>query len=185
MSQQQAGFFLRVEAPADADELDALICTAFARNPHSRQTEAQIVARLRKAGHLFLSLVAQSGQPEAAGALVGQVVFTRVTIDGGACGWFGLGPLAVLPERQGAGVGTELVLQGLRSLQREGAAGCVVLGEPGYHGRFGFRSTPALQLPGAPSGCFLVRPFARAVPMGTVHLHPAFELAVAGDWTFP
>jgi putative acetyltransferase len=185
MTPKQTGFFLRLEAPGDADELDAMIRAAFARNPHSRQAEARIVGLLRESGQLFLSCVAQSGQPEAPGALVGQVTFTRVSIDGGACDWFVLGPQAVLPYRQGAGVGATLVRHGLRALQQQGAAGCVVLGEPGYYGRFGFRSTPALQLPGAPPGCFLVRPFARVVPMGTVHLHPAFELAPAADWTFP
>lgn len=185
MRPEQSGFFLRTEAPADADELDAMIRAAFAGNPHSRQTEADIVRQLRKVGDMALSLVAQSGQPDSPGALVGQIVFTRVAIDGGACDWFGLGPLAVLPYRQGAGVGGELVRQGLRALQQQGAAGCVVLGEPGYYGRFGFRSTPALQLLGAQPGCFLVRPFARVVPMGTVHLHPAFDLAPAADWTFP
>jgi putative acetyltransferase len=181
----QPGFFLRAEAPADADELDALIRAAFAGNPHSRHTEAEIVRQLRHVGDMTLSLVAQSGQPEAPGALVGHVIFTQVTIDGGACDWFGLGPLAVLPYRQGAGVGAELVRQGLRALHQQGAAGCVVLGEPGYYGRFGFHSTPALQLSGAPPGCFLVRPFARVVPMGSVHLHPAFALAPPADWSFP
>lgn len=185
MNPVQESFFLRAEIPADVDELTAMVSAAFASNPHSRQTEAQIVARLRESGHLFLSLVAQSGQPEAPGALVGQVIFTRVTIDGGACDWFGLGPLAVLPYRQGAGVGAELVRQGLGALQERGASGCVVLGEPAYYGRFGFRSTPALQLRGAPRGCFLVRPFARVVPIGAVHLHPAFDLAPPADWTFP
>lgn len=185
MSSKQVGFFLRAPAPGDVDELDAMVRAAFARNPHSRQTETDIVRTLREAGDVALSLVAQSGQPDAPGALVGQVIFTRVTIDGGACNWFGLGPLAVLPYRQGAGVGGELVRQGLRALQQQGAAGCVVLGEPGYYGRFDFRSTPAMQLPDAPPGCFLVRPFARVVPMGTVHLHPAFALAPASNWTYP
>ena len=185
MNPQQAGFFLRPETPADVGELEAMSHAAFAQNPHSRQTEASVVAGLRAAGQLFLSLVAQSGQPQAPGALVGHAVFTRVSIDGGACDWFGLGPMCVLPYRQGAGVGTELVRQGLGNLQQQGAAGCVVLGEPAYYGRFGFRSTPALKLPGAAPGCFLVRPFARLVPMGTVRLHPAFDLAPAADWTFP
>ena len=67
MNPAQAGFFLRAEIPADANELAAMVGAAFAANPHSRQTEAQIVARLRESGHLFFSLVAQSGQPEAPG----------------------------------------------------------------------------------------------------------------------
>jgi len=85
MTFQQTHFFLRPEAPADVAELEALSLAAFALNPHSRQTEAQVVAQLRAAGDLFLSLVAQSGQPQAPGALVGHAVFTRITIDGGAC----------------------------------------------------------------------------------------------------
>ena len=49
----------------------------------------------------------------------------------------------------------------------------------------GFRSTPALRLEGAPPGCFLVRPFERLIPMGTVHYHQAFDLVEPSDWTFP
>ena len=177
--------FFRLEEAGDEEALDALIRAAFAQNPHSRQTEADIVRLLRDAGALALSVVAQAGDRQSPGPLVGQATFAEVTISGGACDWFGLGPLSVLPGRQGAGVGAELVQQGLRALQQQGAAGCVVLGEPGYYGRFGFRSTPALQLPGAPPGCFLVRPFARVVPMGTASLHAAFHLAPVQDWTFP
>jgi putative acetyltransferase len=178
-------WFLRPEQPADAGELDALIRSAFAQNPHSRQTEAAIVGLLREARALALSLVVQAGSTQSPGPLLGHAAFVEVTISGGACGWFGLGPLSVLPPYQGAGIGAELVRQGLRALQQQGASGCVVLGEPAYYGRFGFRSTPALQLPGAPPGCFLIRPFARVVPMGTVSLHSAFQLAPAQDWTFP
>ncbi len=185
MKQARPDFFLRAETPADVAEVDSLIRAAFADNPHSRQTEADIVRQLREAGDLALSLLAQAGEPQSPGPLLGQATFTAVTISGGACNWFGLGPLSVRPDRQGAGVGAELVRQGLRALQQLGAAGCLVLGEPAYYGRFGFRSTPALQLPGAPPGCFLVRPFARVVPMGTVHRHRAFDLAPAADWTFP
>ena len=83
------------------------------------------------------------------------------------------------------GVGAALVWHGLRTLRQMGAAGCVVLGEPAYYGRFGFRSTPAMRLEGAPPGCFLVRPFDRLIPLGTVHYHPAFDLLEPSDWTFP
>lgn len=185
MNQPIRPAFLRLEQPADVQAVNAVIRTAFASNPHSRQTESDIVHRLREAGELTLSLVAQAGDPQSPGPVVGHATFAAVSISGGACDWFGLGPLAVLPDWQGAGIGGELARQGLRALRQQGAAGCVVLGEPGYYGRFGFRSTPALQLPGAAPGCFLVLPFARVVPMGTVQLNAAFDLAPAPDWTFP
>ena len=181
----KTAFFLRSEIATDATMVDALTLSAFENQPHSRQTEGAIIRRLREAGALSLSLVAQAGTPPSPGPLVGQVTFSPISILGDAPNWYGLGPLSVVPDWQGRGVGAQLVLQGLRTLRQRGAAGCVVLGEPAYYGRFGFHSTPALTLPDAPSGCFLVRPFARIVPMGVVSLHPAFDLANPADWSFP
>lgn len=171
---------LRTEAPGDVAAISAVTEAAFREHPHSRQTEAQIVEALRRAGALSLSLIAQLN-----GQLVGHVAFSPVTITGGARGWHSLGPLSVSPAAQGMGVGTALVWHGLRTLRLQGAAGCVVLGEPAYYGRFGFRSTPALCLEGAPRGCFLVRPFDRLIPLGTLRYHEAFDLVVPSDWTFP
>lgn len=185
MTADRPMFFLRAETTADVTAVDALTLAAFERQPHSRQTEGAIIRQLRQAEALSLSLLAQAGTPAAPGPLVGQATFSPITVSGEAPNWFGLGPLSVVPEWQGKSVGTTLVWQGLRAMRQRGAAGCVVLGEPAYYGRFGFRSTPALTLPGAPPGCFLVRPFARLVPMGEVAFHAAYDLVVASDWTFP
>lgn len=185
MIAMRPAFFLRHEVAADVIAVDALTLAAFESQPHSRQTEGAIIRRLREAGALSLSLVAQAGTPSSPEPLVGQATFSPICITGDAPNWYGLGPLSVVSDWQGKGVGAKLVLQGLRTLRQRGAAGCVVLGEPGYYGRFGFHSTPALTLPDAPPGCFLVRPFARIVPMGVVSLHPAFELADPADWSFP
>ncbi len=180
MQTVQSDVHVRTEAPADVAAIRVVIEDAFREHPHSRQTEAQVVDALRRAGALSLSLVAHRG-----GQVVGHAAFVPVSITGGASGWHSLGPLSVAPDAQGAGVGTALVWHGLRTLRQLGAAGCVVLGEPAYYGRFGFRSTPALRLEGAPPGCFLVRPFERLIPMGTVHYHQAFDLVEPSDWTFP
>lgn len=180
MQTVQSDVHVRTEAPADVAAIRAVTEDAFREHPHSRQTEAQIVDALRRAHGMSLSLVAHCG-----GRVVGHAAFAPIGITGGATGWHSLGPLSVAPDAQGAGVGTALVWHGLRTLRQMGAAGCVVLGEPAYYGRFGFRSTPALRLEGAPPGCFLVRPFDRLIPLGTVHYHPAFDLAEASDWTFP
>lgn len=171
---------LRTEAPDDVAAIRAVIGDAFREHPHSRQTEVQVVDALRRAGALSLSLVALGGH-----RVVGHAAFSPVQISGGAPGWYCVGPLSVVHDVQGTGVGTALVWHGLRTLRQLGAAGCVVLGEPAYYGRFGFRSTPALRLAGAPYGCFLVRPFERLMPMGEVRLHEAFDLVEPSDWTFP
>lgn len=175
-----SGFNVRAESQRDVEDIGAVVREAFREQPHSRQTEAPIIDALRRDGALSLSLVA-----EKAGRIVGHIAFSPVTVTGGASGWYALGPLGVVPDAQGAGVGAALVWQGLRHLRQQGAAGSVALGEPAYYGRFGFRSTPALQLKGAPAGCFLVRPFARIVPLGEVSYHPAFDLADPADWSFP
>lgn len=50
-----------------------------------------------------------------------------------------LGPLCVHPRFQRRGLGTALVWHGLERLRGAGTAGVLVLGDPGYYARFGFR----------------------------------------------
>lgn len=82
-----------------------------------------------------LSLVATEGE-----AVIGHVLFTR--FDGEETHARGalLGPLAVLPAKQGTGLGARLVEEGLARLEDEGTRQVLVLGDPGYYGRFGFRT---------------------------------------------
>lgn len=180
MNAAPSDLILRLEQAGDADAIRGVIEMAFLDQPHSRQTEARVVDRLRAEQALSLSLVAL--RPEG---VVGYVACAGIGITGGACGWHCIGPVAVRPDQQGGGVGTALVWHALRTLRAQQAAGCVALGEPAYFGRFGFRSTPALRMERAPYGCFLVRPFERVIPMGTVQYHEAFDLVEPSDWTFP
>ena len=53
-------------------------------------------------------------------------------------GWVALGPIGVLPEYQGRGIGSRLVRQGLDECRSAGWDGVVLLGSPGYYSRFGF-----------------------------------------------
>ena len=77
-------------------------------------------------------------------------------------------------ECQGAGIGARLIREGLEQLRAAGAKGCVVLGEPDYYGRFGFRADDRLTYPGPPPQYFQILPFGADVPIGTVAYHPAF-----------
>jgi hypothetical protein len=55
------------------------------------------------------------------------------------------------------------------------AAGCVLVGNPNYYGRFGFRSEPALVLPGVPPEYFQAISFGTEIPTGIVTHHEAFD----------
>ncbi|MXN45837.1 GNAT family N-acetyltransferase [Shinella kummerowiae] len=160
---------VRPEQPADVDAIRTLTETAFRTAPHADGTEHLIIDRLRAAGVLTLSLVA-----ELDGAVVGHVAFSPVTVSDGSAGWYGLGPISVDPALQGKGIGGRLVREGLKQLKTLGATGCVLLGDPAYYGRFGFEADPKLTLNGVPPEYFMRVAFSPVYGGGTVSYHPDF-----------
>jgi len=163
---------IRSERRADLPPIEALTACAFLNAPHSSHTEQHIVNALRRAGALTISLVA-----ETEGTLIGHVAMSPVSISDGVSGWFGLGPLSVLPQHQRRGVGSQLTREALRALRARGACGCVVLGEPEYYGRFGFQVNPNLTLAGVPPQYFQAMSFDSSKPRGMVTYHQAFDMA--------
>jgi putative acetyltransferase len=160
---------IRPETSADAAAISGVIERAFANAPHTSHTEQHIVYALRAAGALVVSLVAEQGR-----AVVGHVAFSPVIISSGVQHWYGLGPLAVEPSFQSQGTGAALVHAGMEHLGKLSAAGSVVLGDPAYYQRFGFKVFPGLVFPGPPPEYFLARAFSTLVPSGEVAYHAAF-----------
>lgn len=161
---------LRDERPADLAEIDRVVRAAFAPMTVGRRTEHLIVAALREANALTVSLVAEDGD---SGEIVGHAALSPVTVSDGTEGWYGLGPVAVMPERQNTGIGQALIRSALQRLQDHGAHGCVVFGHPAYYPRFGFRRDEDLVLPGAAASHFFALRWGNAAT-GTVAYHPAF-----------
>jgi putative acetyltransferase len=161
---------IRRETAADAPAIEAVTISAFLNAPHTSHTEQFIIRALRRAGVLAISLVA-----DAQGTVIGHVAVSAVSISDGASGWFGLGPLSVVPAHQGRGVGSRLMQEALRNLREQGAAGCVLLGEPDYYSRFGFRADPNLILPDVPPEYFQAISLDSSRPHGTVSYHEAFN----------
>ncbi len=161
---------IRPENREDPAVIHALTEAAFREAPHSSHTEQFIVDALRSRGELSLSLVAEKD-----GQVVGHVALSPVTISDGSTGWFGLGPISVLPGWQGQGVGAALMHAALDALRVQGAQGCVLLGEPAYYGRFGFRAEPGLVLPGIPPEYFQALRLRPPMAQGEVQYSPAFE----------
>jgi putative acetyltransferase len=160
---------IRNENESDIEAIAEITKTAFATCPYGEHTEQFIVSALRAAGALTVSLVAQIGPN-----VVGHVAFSPVTISDGSPDWYGLGPVSVLPSHQRQGIGTALIREGLSLLQAQGAKGCVLVGEPAYYQRFGFRNLPVLTLDGVPPEVFLALPFEDQTPKGIVVFHSAF-----------
>ncbi len=160
---------IRDERPGDIRAITEVTAAAFADCPYGNHTEQFIIQALRKAGVLSVSLVA-----EIDGKVVGHIAFSPVTVDGKKCGWYGLGPVSVLPGRQRQGVGKALILAGLERLRAAGGKGCVLVGDAGYYERFGFRNLSELVLEGVPKENFLALPFGEEKAEGVVVFHEGF-----------
>ena len=164
---------IRAENHSDIAEIVALIYRAFENHPHhepgAKPSEHLIVNKLRDAQVLSLSLICE----DQAG-IIGHIAFSPILINGEESVWYGLGPVSVIPERQGEGIGAALIREGLAQLKAQGVKGVVLLGEPNYYARFGFESLPKLTLAGVPAEYFLALPLANNTPTGEVTYHSAF-----------
>ena len=112
-------------------------------NPHGREAWLalcrRLVAALHATGQAVVSLVAEF-PGDSPGPIVGHILFSRVQVAGCTPGSvLGLAPMAVLPEHQSTGIGSDLVRRGLLACRAYGAVACVVLGHPAYYPRFGFQ----------------------------------------------
>lgn len=122
------GVKIRSEEPADRDAIRAVHVASF-----PTRVEASLVDALRAAGRLSVSLVAEED-----GGVVGHVAFSPVTLPGTADG-VGLAPVAVLPAFRRRGIARRLIREGLAACRRIDGGFVVVLGDPAYYHRFGFR----------------------------------------------
>ena len=122
---------IRSEEPEDIEAIRDVNRRAFGQDQ-----EGNIVDALRANGGALYSLVATKQ-----GQIIGHIMYSPLrigSVDGAA-----LGPMAVVPEEQGHGIGTKLVEVGNDHLARNGCPCIVVLGHPKFYPRFGFRPASA------------------------------------------
>lgn len=143
---------IRIEQPGDIPLIHALNEVAFGQS-----TEANLVDALRSACPDALSLVAVSDDQ-----IIGHILFTLVTVSNSAheVKGMGLAPMAVLPDYQRQGIGSQLVESGLRILGKRNYPFVIVLGHADYYPRFGFvpasRHGLTCQWDDVPDGAFMV-----------------------------
>ena len=164
---------LRAEKTPDAPGIRAVHLAAFA----PRANEANLVDRLRDNGQTTISLVGVSN-----GQLVGHVLFSPVILAGYPAAGRGLGlaPVAVRPDFQRQGIGSRLVRHGLDVAREAGFDFVIVLGDPNYYGRFGFRPASQYQLDneygaGDEFMAIELRPGALSGAAGRVQYRPEFK----------
>jgi putative acetyltransferase len=161
---------IRNETDADLTTIADVTVAAFKSLEVSNHTEQFIIAALRAAKALTLSLVAEED-----GRVVGHIAFSPVTISDGTQNWYGLGPVSVLPDYQRKSIGMALIREGLSRLKDLRAQGCCLVGHPEYYRRFGFENLPGLFLEGVPQEVFFAMSFDGHCSQGTVTFHEGFK----------
>jgi predicted N-acetyltransferase YhbS len=169
------------EVPGEAGARETLLDRAMGLGRFAKTSE-----RLRSGRLPVFSLAARDDD-----VLVGSVRLWAIEA-AGARGLLLLGPLAVVPERQGEGIGAALMRRALNRATAEGHSGVLLVGDAPYYGRFGFTAalTHRLELPGpVDRHRFLgheLRPGGLAEAQGLVRAAGAWqaeeaELALSGD----
>lgn len=119
-------------ANADADQVEILLDAAFGTDRHGRTAY-----RLREGARAIpaLSFAAWEGD-----RLVGTLQSWPVVLDTGNSvePLVMVGPVAVQPDVQGAGIGKALMHALIEAAERTGADALMMIGDPDYYVRFGF-----------------------------------------------
>jgi putative acetyltransferase len=120
---------IRPEESRDADGVRLVNQRAFGRS-----SEAALVDALRASAHAIALVATVDTQ------VVGHILFTAVQVGDSASGpsAVGLAPMAVLPEYQRQGIGSQLVRAGLDACRAQGHGLVVVVGHPTFYPKFGF-----------------------------------------------
>lgn len=157
---------IRREEPNDIAAIHTVNEAAF---PTS--LEANLVDDLRAEGDAIISLVAIDGDD-----IIGHILLSKMDAPLKA---LGLAPVAVLPEKQGNGIGAALIKSAIKQAQDDGWEIIFVLGNPKIYGKFGFDLEIAKNFNCAYSGPHFMAQYLNedlAIKKGDVAYAPAFAL---------
>ena len=160
--------------PTSANAREAVLATvreAFSNPKRDGEVEANIVARTwaLRASPESLDLVAVDGT-----AIVGHALGAVGDLEGRPA--LAVAPLCVAPSRHGEGIGSSLMNDLIRRAEAAGWPLVLVLGDPRYYQRFGFR-------PSGPLGIFY-RPAGVGNPHFQVLWLTSFDPSLRGEFTY-
>jgi putative acetyltransferase len=163
-------YVLRPEVPEDFVAITNLHALAF-----GRPNEAKLVEQIRKSDRYIpqLSLVA-----ELDAQIVGHILLSYVDLADRKA--LSLAPIAVHPEHQNHGIGSDLIRLSLAEAERLGELIVIVLGNPKFYRRFGFETSTEYGIRSpfdVPDEFFMVKYLTEMKPNldGTVIYPPAFD----------
>ncbi|AGW14687.1 GNAT family N-acetyltransferase [Megalodesulfovibrio gigas] len=130
---------IRPEVPHEFPAIFALVQRAFATARVSNGQEQHFVDRLR-ASTGYLPDLALVGEEH--GELLGHIMLTRTHVEtsAGPHPLLLLGPVAIVPERRGQGLGSQLIRDTLRRAQGQGHTAVILVGDPAFYTRLGFQA---------------------------------------------
>lgn len=143
---QGIDILLRNEQPEDYRIVEELTREAFWNHHVPGCDEHYLLHIMRNAGSFIkeLDVVAEAG-----GKIAGNIVYTKAAIigDDGSCHEvISFGPLSVLPELQGMGIGGRLIQSTKITAKELGYKAILIYGDPEYYSRFGFVPAEAFKI---------------------------------------
>jgi putative acetyltransferase len=152
------------------------------RRAFGRDEEAAMADAVRSSDGFVpsLSLVAVPDEATAGCQALGHVLSSWVGLEGSERRLLQLGPIGVLPELQGQGIGSALVRASLDAARALGEPVLLLEGNPKYYGRFGFVRADELGLLPPPEALYdwafqvAVLDAAAPLPQGRVVYPPTF-----------
>ena len=102
-----------------------------------QENESKLVEKIRGGNNFIpeLSLVA-----EIKGRTIGHILFSKIKIIGSSIfETLALAPMAVIPEFQRMGIGSELIKKGMEKAKEHGFNSIIVLGHKDYYPKFGLK----------------------------------------------
>jgi putative acetyltransferase len=126
---------IRLALETDLDSILRVIETAFS------DEENKVIMNLVQELHQeTISPSIKSLVAEVDNQLIGYVSYSPIFLKSvSSIAGYILAPLAVSPEHQKQGVGSNLINAGIDMLTKDGVGVLLVYGDPAYYGRFGFK----------------------------------------------
>ncbi len=123
---------LCAEEPRDHPMIFKVVEDAF-----GKRKEADLVELVRERGNSRIAIVAHDET-----SLVGYVLASPKKMPlANALNCLALGPVAVVPDRQGEEIGSKRMHQAIQTASEQGVDAIFLLGRPSYYSRFGFAPT--------------------------------------------
>ena len=128
---------VRRSTPADLGAIEAIYPLAF-----PDEDLLPVVRSLLAEPEVAMSMVG-----EIEGSVVSHIIFTDCGVNEATTGASLLAPLAVTPSHHGQGIGSALIRAGIEVLRERGLGIVLVLGDPAFYSRVGFKTESRIEPP--------------------------------------